>query len=52
VSITANAAQTPSIGNDTIYDWEAGDLIVLLNQSSSQVAHAMMATIRWSASME
>jgi Ca2+-binding RTX toxin-like protein len=39
VSVAATGGQTPSIGNDTIYDWEAGDRIVLLNQGQSQVAH-------------
>jgi Ca2+-binding RTX toxin-like protein len=38
-SVNATGGQTPGIGNDTIYDWEAGDRIELLNQAASQVAH-------------
>jgi Ca2+-binding RTX toxin-like protein len=38
-SVNAVGTNQQQIGNDTIYDWEAGDRIVLLNQNASQVAH-------------
>jgi Ca2+-binding RTX toxin-like protein len=38
-AVTATGTNQSHIGNDTIFDWEAGDRIALLNQSASQVAH-------------